>query len=226
MWYELGGAEIYREALVDDNLYHLGVTPVSGEHIWSTVPLRSVEDLQGVKIRSGGVASRSFAALGAAPVSTPGSEVYQALQRGVVDAAEWTTLTVNYGFGLHEVTQYLIMPSYSGGATYDWVVNLEAWNALPEDLQQLINAALTEVSYTYWMKVKARETQVLQELEEKGMEIIYWSDEDMRKLEEARMQVVAETYTEDSPEYAAVLRNQFEFLESLGYDVPDKYLEQ
>ena len=76
------------------------------------------------------------------------------------------------------------------------------------------------------MKVKAREFEVLQELEEKGMEIIYWSEEDMRKLEEARMQVVAETFTEDSPEYAAVLRNQFEFLERLGYDIPDKYLAE
>lgn len=226
MWYYAGGSKYYRDALTPHNLHHLGVTPVAGEHIWSKVPLRSVDDLKGLKIRSGGVASRSFKILGAAPVAMSGSEVYQGLQRGVVDAAEWTTLTVNYGFGLHEVTEYVVMPSYSGGSTYDWVSNLEAWNALPDDLKEIIESALHEIGFKYWMKVKAEESRVLQELEEKGMEIIYWSDEDMRKLEEARMQVVAEMYTKDTPEYATILQDQFKFLESLGYDVPDKYMTQ
>ncbi len=224
MWYDQGGAEAYREALVDDNLYHLGVTPVAGEHIWSKVPIRSVEDMEGLKIRSGGVASRSFKLLGAAPVSTPGSEVYQALQRGVVDAAEWTTLPVNFGFGLHEVTDYVITPSYSGGSTYDWVVNLETWNALPDHLKEVVKAALQEVGFSYWMKVNAEEAETFQKLRDAGIEIIVWSPEDMRKLEEARMKVVAEMYTADSPEYAAVLKDQLRFLKRLGYDVPEQYL--
>ena len=70
----------------------------------------------------------------------------------------------------------------------------------------------------------ARKT-LSKELEKKGIEIIYWSDEDMRKLEEARMQVVGEMYTKDAPEYAKILLDQFKFLESLGYDVPDKYMK-
>lgn len=225
MWYYAGGSKFYRDALIPHNLHHLGVTPVAGEHIWSKKPLRSVADMQGLKIRSGGVASRSFKILGAAPVSMPGSDVYQGLQRGVVDAAEWTTLTVNYGFGLHEVTKYVIMPSYSGGSTYDWVANLDAWNKLPEDIKQIVESALHEVGFKYWMKEKAAESRVLKELEKKGIEIIYWSNEDMRKLEEARMQVVAEMYTEDAPEYAEILIDQLNFLETLGYDIPDKYLK-
>ncbi|MFK7966528.1 MAG: TRAP transporter substrate-binding protein DctP [Burkholderiaceae bacterium] len=225
MWYYAGGSKLYRDALKPHNLHHLGVTPVAGEHIWSKIPLRGVADMKGLKIRSGGVASQSFKLLGAAPVSMSGSDVYQGLQRGVVDAAEWTTLTVNYGFGLHEVTKYVVMPSYSGGATYDWVSNLDAWNKLPKDLQQVVEAALHEVGMKYWMKVKAEESRVLKELEGKGIEIIYWSEDDMRKLEEARMQVVAEMYTKDTPEYAAILQDQFKFLESLGYDVPDKYMK-
>lgn len=224
MWYDQGGAKIYRDALVDDNLYHLGVTPVSGEHIWSNVPLRSVADLKGLKIRSGGVASRSFALLGAAPVAMSGGDVYQGLQRGVVDAAEWTTLTVNYGFGLHEVSKYVITPSYSGGATYDWIVNLEAWNGLSDHLKNVVNSALAEVGFSYWMKVKAEEAVTFQKLRDAGIEIIEWTPDDMRKLDEARMQVVAESYVEGAPEYAKVLQDQFRFLETLGYDVPDKYM--
>lgn len=224
MWYDQGGAAAYREALIDDNMHHLGVTPVSGEHIWSNVPIRSVEDMKGVKIRSGGVASRSFKILGAAPVSMSGGDVYQALQRGVVDAAEWTTLTVNYGFGLHEVSKYVITPSYSGGSTYDWVVNLEAWNSLSDHLKNVVNSALAEVGFSYWMKVKAEEAVTMQKLRDAGVEIIEWSAADMRKLDEARLQVVAEMYTVDAPEYAKVLQDQFRFLESLGYDIPDKYM--
>lgn len=225
MWYYAGGSKFYRDALIPHNLHHLGVTPVAGEHIWSKVPLRSVADMKGLKIRSGGVASRSFKLLGAAPVSMSGSDVYQGLQRGVVDAAEWTTLTVNFGFGLHEVTKYVVMPSYSGGSTYDWVANLDAWKKLPEDLKQIVEAALHETGFKFWMKEKAAESRVMKELVEKGIEIIYWSEEDMRKLEEARMQVVAEMYTKDAPEYAEILLDQFKFLESLGYDVPDKYMK-
>ena len=223
MWYAAGGSKFYREALEPHNLYHMGVTPVAGEHIWSKVPLNSVEDLKGLKIRSGGVASRSFKILGAAPVSMGGSEVYQGLQRGVVDAAEWTTLTVNYGFGLHEVTKYVVMPSYSGGSTYDWVANLDAWKKLPDDIKEIVEAALHETSYKFWMKERAAEQRVLQELEQKGMTIIRWSDEDMRKLEDARMQVVAEMYVKDAPKYVEVLMDQFRFLEALGYEIPEKY---
>ena len=92
-------------------------------------------------------------------------------------------------------------------------------------LKKVVNAALHETSYKYWMKERAAEQRVLQELPKKGITIIRWSDEDMRKLEEARMQVVAEMYVKDAPKYKGVLMDQFRFLESLGYDIPDKYMQ-
>lgn len=225
MWFYREGGALLRKAAEKHGMYFLGVTPLAGEHIWSKKPLRSVEDLKGLKIRSGGLAADSFALLGASPVGLPPTEIYPALQRGMVEAAEFTTLPVNYGFGFHEVAKYIVMPTYSGGANSDWVVNLQAWKALPDDLKVIVESAMGEVSYKYWAKSIQEEQRVMDELKKKGVQFIQWSKEDMRKLELARLEVMKKKYAPSSPDLAAVIKSQIEFMKFLGYDVPKEYLD-
>jgi TRAP-type mannitol/chloroaromatic compound transport system substrate-binding protein len=225
MWYQKEALPTFRKIAEKHGMYFLGVSPLLGEHIWSTKPLRSVEDLKGLKIRSGGLAADSFALLGASPVALPPTEIYSALQRKLVEAAEFTTLPVNYGFGLHEVAKYIVMPTYSGGANSDWVVNLKAWNALPPDLKAIVEAAMAEVSYNSWLKSIQEEQKVMAELKGKGVEFVQWSPEDMRKLEIARLKVMKEKYAPSSPALAEIITSQINFMKSFGYDVPKEFLE-
>ncbi|MBM3492168.1 MAG: hypothetical protein FJX68_17350 [Alphaproteobacteria bacterium] len=219
-FYAGGGAEIMRPILERHGMYFLGVSPLSGEHIWSKNPLPTVDALKGLKIRAAGLAADSFARMGAAVVNMSGVDVYQGLQRGTVDAAEFTTLPVNYEFGFAEVTKHVIFPSYSGGGTYDWAINKKAWDELPEDLKTIMHATLGQVGSQYFMKAILAERKVMDELKKKNMNFITWSEKDMKALELARIAVMRERYAKESEDFAKILKSRLELLQTLGYDVP------
>jgi TRAP-type mannitol/chloroaromatic compound transport system substrate-binding protein len=97
MWfYDDEGAQIMRPITERHNIYYLGVSAILGEHIWSKKPLKSVEDVKGLKMRAQALAGEIFGALGASCVTIPGEEIYPSLQRGVIDAAEYIDDIVNY----------------------------------------------------------------------------------------------------------------------------------
>ncbi len=130
--YQAGGLDIVRKMTAKHGVFFLGATPMAGENIWSKKPLNSIDDLKGLKMRAGGLAADTFAALGASIVTVPGGEIYAALERGVIDAAEFTTPTVNYGYGFQEVAKYIVQPQYTAGNYYEWIVNGKAWVCKPE----------------------------------------------------------------------------------------------
>jgi len=215
-YYHAGGLDIMRKILAKHGLHYLGASPIGGEHIWSKKPIRGVADLKGMKVRAAGAAGDMFSILGASVVSVPGGEVYQALERGVVDAAEFTFPTVNYALGFHEVTKYIILPTYSGGGTYDWFVNAKAWEALPDDLKKIVEVALNETTLLYWLKNIAETEVVMEKLRKHGMTFIQWPPEEMAKLEAARVAAM-EKFAAKSPEFATKLKSQMELLRLLGY---------
>ncbi len=76
----------------------------------SRKPVRTLADLQGLKLRTAGAWLEISKGMGAAPVTTPGGEVYTALERGTIDATEWGTLWENISPGFDKVTKYVIIP--------------------------------------------------------------------------------------------------------------------
>jgi TRAP-type mannitol/chloroaromatic compound transport system substrate-binding protein len=168
-------------------------------------------------MRAAGVAAGSFSALGAAVVTVPGGEIYQALERGVIDAAEFTFPTVNYGYGFHEVTKYLcVLPTYSGGGFYDWIASSKAWKKLPDDLKEIVTASINETTLLYWLKVRLETQRVFKKLKEQGMEFIEWSPEDLATLEKKRLEVMQQ-YAASSPVFAKKYESMMKTLRELGY---------
>lgn len=214
--YHGGGMEITNKILSKHGIRYIGATPMEREHIWSKKPVRGVADLKGLKMRAAGVAADSFALLGASVVTVPGGEIYGALERGVIDAAEFTFPTVNYAYGFHEVTKYIIMPTYSGGGWYDWLVNDKAWQELPDDLKKIVDVAINETTLLYWLKVRVETEVVLEKLKKHGMTFIYWSPEDMATLEKARYTIM-EKYATASPGFAEKFKSMMELAAKLGY---------
>lgn len=218
MWfYEGGGADLMRKILAKHNMHFLGVAPILGEQIWSTKPLPKIDDLKGLKMRGAGLASDSLAKLGASVVAMSGEDIYQGLQRGVIDAVEFTTMPVNFGLGFHEVAKHVVLPSYSGGGTADFVINQKAWAKVPEDLRPKIEHALQLAAYEYYRAAVIEESEILQKLKQSGATIHYWSAEDMQKLERARIDVMRDKYSAESPAFAEKFQSQLKFLERLGY---------
>lgn len=215
-YYQRGGLKLMDDILGKHGLTYLGATPLMGEHFWSKVPLRTVADVKGKKMRASGLAADMAATLGASVVTVPGGEVYSALERGVIDFCEFTTQTVNYGLGFHEVTKYIVFPSYSGGGSYDWFANRKAWNSLPDDLKKIFIVALNETSFLYYSKVKLETELVNEKLRKHGMTFITWSEKDMEVVEKARIAAL-EKYAAASSDFARVFKSRMELLRELGY---------
>lgn len=216
-FYEGGGADLMRKIVAKHNMHFLGVTALLGEQIWSKKEIKGVADMKGMKLRAAGLAADSFTRLGASVVAMPGEEVYQALQRGVIDGLEFTTMPVNYGLGLHEVAKYVVLPSYSGGGTSDWIVNQASWNKLPADLKPKMEAALKKASDEYQRSAVAEEKEVTEKLAKAGIKLVKWPESEMRKMEEARLAVMKDKYAAESPLYAEKLASQLKHLQKLGY---------
>lgn len=197
--YQGGGKEALNKILGKHGLFYVGATPMEGEQIWSKKPIRGLADLKGLKMRSSGLAADTLTKFGASVVTVPGGEIYQALERGVIDACEFTFPTVNYGYGFHEVTKYVTQTLWGGGF-YDWIVSKEAWNKLPDDLKIIVEVAIKEVTLEYWLKVRLETQKVFKKMETANIEFTQWPDKDIATFEKARLDVMKE-YAEKSPAF-------------------------
>ncbi|MEQ9607368.1 MAG: TRAP transporter substrate-binding protein [Kiloniellaceae bacterium] len=109
----------------------VGCGAYAREAFVAKVPIRSVADFKGVKVRSPeGLAAEIFKRAGAAPVSLPGSEVYTALEKGVIDAADNSAYANNDANGLHKVAKYPIFPGIHSTPILQFTVSQSAWDKM------------------------------------------------------------------------------------------------
>ena len=109
----------------------IGCGPYSREAFVATIPIRTVADFKGVKVRSPeGLASEVFRRAGAAPVAIPYSEVYTSLEKGIVDAADASAYVNNESNGLHKIAKYPIYPGIHSMAVIQMIINNKVWNKL------------------------------------------------------------------------------------------------
>lgn len=107
-------------------------------------PIRKLEDFKGYKIRSSGMIADMLKDLGAAPTLIPGEELYMALQTGVVDGAHWGAALGALSMKLHEVAKFYIQPDLAMAGTDVIIINRDAFNTLPRDIQIILDMALKE----------------------------------------------------------------------------------
>jgi TRAP-type mannitol/chloroaromatic compound transport system substrate-binding protein len=152
--------------------------------IHSKVPLRSYEDFAGKKIRyPGGIVAEVFAAAGVSSVLLPGGEIYPALEKGVIDAADYVGAAVNLNLGFAEVTKYIILPSlHQPVDLMDVTVNRKAWEALGPELQEILEAALKWHSWDQWSAVHEADRKAYATFAEKGTEVITLPPEEVDKF--------------------------------------------
>ncbi len=131
-----GGGELMQQLDGDYGLHFIGATTPGLEALVSKVPLDSVADLKGLKIRAPeGLVANVFAAAGAAPVNLPGSEVYTALDKGVIDAADYTVFSTNQAQGLNDIAPNPVYPGFHSLPLVEIAISKKDWDNLPADLQ-------------------------------------------------------------------------------------------
>ncbi len=134
-FYQRGGLDMLREAYAKYNVYPVGVSWWGVESIVAKKPIKNMADFKGVKFRSPqGMTAEILTKLGASIVVLPGGEVYSALDKGVVDAADWATISMNQRMGFHEVAKFPVIVDHSM-PVQEFSVNLATWKALPDDVK-------------------------------------------------------------------------------------------
>jgi len=183
-YYQKGGLEMLREAYAKYNAYPVGVSWWGVESIVAKKPIKSMADFKGVKFRSPqGMTAEILTKLGASIVVLPGGEVYSALDKGVVDAADWATISMNQRMGFHEVAKNPLIIDHSM-PVQEFTVNLATWKALPDDVKLLVSSAVREWTWDQVQRVAVDDVRVLKELKAKGVERIRWDEAEMRKVRE------------------------------------------
>ncbi len=115
----------------------------------SSKPIDSIDDFEGLKMRSTGLAAEWFAAMGAATTYISGSEIYTAFATGLVDAGHYGTFGTQSDLKLYEVTDYYMVPSIADGMGGVWFINTDAWNSLPENLQWYLEYKMLDLFGPY-----------------------------------------------------------------------------
>tara|TARA_Y100001960_G_scaffold96329_2_gene103643 strand:- start:7080 stop:8180 length:1101 start_codon:yes stop_codon:yes gene_type:complete len=195
-----GGQELWEEAYAPFNLI-----PFAGGNTgvqmagWFNKEINSIEDLKGLKMRIPGLAGEIFSRAGAETVVLPGSDIFLALQQGVVDAAEWVGPYNDLTFGLHQVAEYYYYPGWhEGGSTLEIIVNKEAYEALPSDLQAIVKYGARAVNQEMLDEYTANNNRALTELREKhGVKLRKLPDDVLISLQRISEQVVAEFVKDD-----------------------------
>ena len=141
--YDGGGMDLYREVYDRFNLVPLvcGNTGVQMTG-WFRKPIEKVEDFKGLKMRIPGLAGRVYQQLGVDVRLLPGGEIFPALERGVIDAAEFVGPYLDRQLGLQKVAKYYYTTGWHECATVsELVINKTAWNKLPADLKAIVENA-------------------------------------------------------------------------------------
>lgn len=220
-WYwEHGGIDIAREAYGNHGIYFVGpaifgVPPIGAEIVHSHEPIYSIDDYDGLKVRSGGAAAHWFEGLGASIVNLPGPEIYPALERGVVDAAEWVSPNSNWALGLHEAADYVITPGmHTLLMASEVTVNMDDWESLPPDLQAIMEVATKELSVMKAQRFEDLDHEFLQRMADDYVEVIEWEDEEIQRATEYAQTLWDDFATDDLSEQA--LESQREYMRKIG----------
>jgi len=198
--YHGGGIELWRELYAKFDLvpFPAGNTGVQLAG-WFRKEINSIDDLRGLKMRIPGLGGEVLARLGGAPVNIPGAELYTALQTGAIDATEWVGPYNDLAFGLHKVARHAYYPGWQEpGPTLECMVNKTAFDALPEDLKAIVEAACQAVNLDMLSDYTAQNYRAMDTLsQEHGVEFKRLPDDVVKALREASEQVIAEIAAKD-----------------------------
>ena len=221
MFCYLGGGKEMLQELYDQ--YTNGQVQVVGcgtparEAFVSRVPIRSVEDLQGKKVRSPeGLAAEVFRRAGAAPVGLPAAETYTSVDKGVVDAADFSSYTMNDSLGFQKIAPYPIFPGIHSMPVLQFTVNKAAYDALPDDLKVMLDVWYRAMIADLRMRNDIRDRElVARDMADPNIEVVNWSQAERDKFRAIAREAWAE-YVAGTPEAEKALQVNIDFMERMG----------
>ncbi len=160
---------------------------------WFKKEIRGVADLKGLKMRIPGIGGEVMARLGAVPQRLPGGEIYGALEKSTIDAAEWVGPYDDEKLGFYKVAPHYYYPGWwESNSMYSFFVGTKAWEALPKEYQAAFEAAAAEANIDMMTEYDFKNPPALLRLVGNGVKLHAYSNELMKAAQDAAYDLYAE----------------------------------
>ena len=218
LWHDRGLLEFYRDEVYRE--HNIWLLPhqimISVPIMISKKEVRSLDDIIGMKVRAYGSHATMMEKYGATVVWVPFAELYTALATGVIDGAGCPSIAEFYDQKHYEVAKYVVLPMQELWVATSVMVNLDSWNALPDDLKAIVTIATMESS-TYAMRVHVKiDQEATAEMKAAGTTFVQLPPEDVARMYEIADEVL-DGLVAKSSDYAKAISIVREYLEFLGY---------
>jgi TRAP-type mannitol/chloroaromatic compound transport system substrate-binding protein len=166
---------------------------------WFRKEITSVNDLKGLKMRIPGIGGQVMAKLGVNVVTKAGGEIFQALQTGEIDAAEWVNPYDDEKLGFNKVCNFAYYPGWWEPApTLDVMFNLNEWNKLPAEYQEIVKTAAHEANTIMPARYDAKAPDALQRLIDAGVKFLPYPDDILNAARDATFALLDEKAAGDA----------------------------
>lgn len=197
--YNAGGLEAMQKLYADFNIINFPAGNTGAQMGgWFKRQINTVSDLKGLKMRIPGLGGKVMASLGVNVQVLPGGEIFLALDRGALDAAEWVGPYDDEKLGLNKAAQYYYYPGWwEPGPSFDFLVNRSEWQKLPKEYQEILKTAAYESNLGMLAKFDALNGQALQRLVDGGTQLTAYSPEIMQAAQKAAFELYEQSASQD-----------------------------
>ena len=177
MWLNHGGGKELWQEMYDKagfNVKLFVAAPIAMENfMWSKKPLKKIEDFKGLKLRMMPLMGDVLSKHGFSVIFCPGGEIMPNLQRGVLDAAEYSIPAFDKTMGIWEVCKYVMLPGiHQPCSQLELIVNKKAYEALPDDLKKGLQAAIDASRLNEWLWMEKQNIEAVKFFKDKGITVV------------------------------------------------------
>lgn len=192
--YQGNGLKLTREFYANYNIMNFpGGNTGAQMGGWYRKEIKSVADMKGLKFRVGGFAAKVLERMGVVPQNIPAGEIYQALEKGTLDAAEWIGPYDDQKLGFNKVAPYYYYPAWwEGGPQLEFFINTKAYQALSSENKAIVEAATVVAHQEVQAKYDAKNPTALKQLVASGTKVLPFSKDIMDRAFKESMGLYAE----------------------------------
>jgi TRAP-type mannitol/chloroaromatic compound transport system substrate-binding protein len=165
---------------------------------WSNKPIKSIEDFKGLKFRTSGYWGEILTQAGASVVMLPAGQIYEALQRNVIDAAEFSIPSMDQTLAFHEIAKYLLVPGIHQPSTIlDVMISKRSWQALPDDLKEIVKGAAQITTLRMLTNSIHKDAQAYDFFKAQGITINYLDESIQKELYATALKLMEQKASKD-----------------------------
>ena len=210
-----GGMDDAQELYNQYGMQLVGWWVVGQEAMSSTKPIRNADDFKDWKFRSPpGMETKIFEKLGASPIVMDFTEIFTALETGIIDGADASILANNKSMGLYDIAKHATYPGFHSMPSDHLACNKAVWDAMPEHHKRIMEVAMEKLALRQAISGDVANAQAANELKAEGVSIYDWSPDDRAKFKAAAQATWPEFAT--TPEAEALVASHLEFLKEIG----------